>query len=412
VLAELTAAVEVFDAALSGLDPSLLSGVECAAVVETLARAEKRCAAARVAAAARAAGCGAHRDRGFSNPAAWLAATSGVSDSDARAALAAVAALESCPLTAEALRSGEVSLTQAAEITKTEGAVPGSEADLLDVAGRSSVTGLRHTARRKRLDAEDPDEGHRRRRRERYFRHGQDDHGMIRVSGAFTAEVGVALTNRIDAETDRLIRAAAPDTGDGEAEGEREPRERVAADAIAKLILEGGKPKSKNAELVLVCDISAFQRGHTHPGEVCHVIGGGPMPVSVAWDLAQEGAFVKAVLHDGVVIGTVAHFGRHINAELRTALGLGDPPLFDGAACAAAGCDRRHRLQWDHVDPVANRGPTKFDNLQPLCSPCHAEKTRRDREAGLLDPHPPDYLDDADPDDGDDAGPEGPPLQR
>jgi hypothetical protein len=159
----------------------------------------------------------------------------------------------------------------------------------------------------------------------------------------------------------------------------------LAADAVAKLILDGDAAKTTSAELVLVCDIAAFQRGHAHRGEVCHVIGAGPVPVSVAWDLAQE-VFIKAVLHDGVEIGTVAHYGRHINATLRTALGLGHPPDFDGAVCVEAGCDRRYNLEWDHVDPVAHHGPTSFDNLQPRCRPCHREKTRRDRQAGLLDP--------------------------
>jgi hypothetical protein len=37
-------------------------------------------------------------------------------------------------------------------------------------------------------------------------------------------------------------------------------------------------------------------------------------------------AFLKAVAHDGVRIETVAHFGRHISAELRTALELGALP--------------------------------------------------------------------------------------
>ncbi len=88
---------------------------------------------------------------------------------------------------------------------------------------------------------------------------------------------------------------------------------------------------------------------------------------------------------------SVAHFGRCIKAELRTALGLGDPPLFAGAVCSEEGCDRRYHLQLDQIDPVANGGPTSYRNLGPLCGPGHKEKTRRDREAGLLGPppHPP-----------------------
>ena len=137
------------------------------------------------------------------------------------------------------------------------------------------------------------------------------------------------------------------------------------------------------AELVLVCDTNAYRRGHAHAGEVCHVRGGGPVPVERVRELSED-AFIKAVLHDGVRIGTVKHFGRHISAELRTALELGAPPGFDGALCAEPECGRRYGLEWDHVDPVAHGGPTSYQNLQPRCWPHHRDKTERDRAAGLF----------------------------
>ncbi|MFP5377490.1 MAG: HNH endonuclease [Acidimicrobiia bacterium] len=126
------------------------------------------------------------------------------------------------------------------------------------------------------------------------------------------------------------------------------------------------------------------RRGHAHPGEACHVVGGGPVPVSAVTEELEGDAFVKAVTHDGVRIDTVAHLGRAIPAHLRTALELGPPPSFDGAACAEAGCGRRFGLEWDHVDPVANGGPTSYANLQARCRPCHGAKTERDRAAGLV----------------------------
>ena len=95
-------------------------------------------------------------------------------------------------------------------------------------------------------------------------------------------------------------------------------------------------------------------------------------------------AFVKAVLTDGVAVQQVRHFGRRIPAEVRTALELGPPPEFAGVTCAELGCDRRYNLEWDHVDPVANGGPTSLENLRAQCEPHHWEKTRRDRAAGLL----------------------------
>jgi hypothetical protein len=95
-------------------------------------------------------------------------------------------------------------------------------------------------------------------------------------------------------------------------------------------------------------------------------------------------AFLKVVLHDGVAIHTVAHFGRKKPVHLMSALELGAPPEFGGVTCAIEGCERRYGLQWDHIDPVANGGPTTYENIQPLCGPEHREKTERDRKAGLL----------------------------
>ena len=58
-----------------------------------------------------------------------------------------------------------------------------------------------------------------------------------------------------------------------------------------------------------------------------------------------EDAFIKAVTHDGVRIGTVAHFGRHIPAELRTALELG--PLRALTASAAPSLAATAATAWN-----------------------------------------------------------------
>ena len=86
-----------------------------------------------------------------------------------------------------------------------------------------------------------------------------------------------------------------------------------------KLLSGKGRGKATTKDLVIVCDRRAWARGHAHEGEPCHIVGGGPIPVSVAKELGQD-AFVKAVVHDGVAVDTVVHFGRRMKAELRTAL--------------------------------------------------------------------------------------------
>jgi hypothetical protein len=201
---------------------------------------------------------------------------------------------------------------------------------------------------------------------------------MIRFRGALPPIDGVALVNRLDAQTDREWRTARREQRD-------EPRRARAADAFVHMMSRssGTTKQSRSADVVFVIDSRAYRRGHAHPGEPCHVIGGGPVPVEAVREQIDD-AFVKAVLHDGVDIQMVAHHGRRRPAELQTALELGPAPTFEGVVCAEPGCDRIYGLQWDHVDPCANGGLTSLGNMQPLCTPHHCEKTERDRKAGLL----------------------------
>ncbi|MGH8994377.1 MAG: HNH endonuclease signature motif containing protein [Acidimicrobiia bacterium] len=367
--------------ALVAFDPKRFTGEDCAALAEGLAATEKACAAARARAAARAAECGAHRQKGFADAADWLARTSGTSMTEAKATLATAKALEDMPDTRAAAAAGELSLAQAAELARTEAECPGSEAALLPLARNGSLRSLRDRALKARLGAIDPADLHRRQHRERSIRHWRNQMGMVAFAGALPPEVGLPFVNRLDAEADRLRRQA---KGDGRAEA----WEAHAADALIKLVNGSGRGKARSADLVIVCDLRAYRRGHPHPGEPVHLVGGGPAPVSQVRELGED-AFVKAVLHDGVDITTVAHYGRHLKAELRTALELGPLPDFDGVLCVEPDCDRRHHLEWDHVNPHANWGPTSYKNLVPRCGPHHQEKTARDRRAGLLRPREP-----------------------
>jgi hypothetical protein len=367
--------VELVDelcAALVAFDPARWSGSDCADLAERLARGAKSCEAASARAAARAANCGAHRSRPDATAQDWLARISGSTAGSARSALEAVARLEECPATCDALNAGDVSLAQAAVISS----LPEHEAELLQLARGSGLRAVKDRARKRRLAGIDPEELEARQHAARTFSHWKDELGMIRFRGALPPIAGVAFVNRLDTETDREWRTAQQEKRD-------EPRRALGADAFVRMLERGRTGKSKS-DVVFVVDSRAYQRGHAHPGEPCHVIGGGPVPVDAIRERIDGGAFVKAVLHNGVEIQLVAHHGRRRSAELQTALDLGAPPLFDGVTCAEPGCDRTYGLQWDHVDPCANGGLTKLGNIQPLCTPHHVEKTERDRNAGLL----------------------------
>ena len=370
--------VDRWCAKLGSFDPALFTGADCAAIAARLAGLEKASDAAMTLAASRAASCGAHRAAGFADAPEWLAGLRGTTTSTARSALETAAALDACPATQDAVRAGKVSLAEAGEITRTEAVRPGSEGELLHLAGKSGLSGLRNRARLIRQQAVDIDELHRRRRAARHVRHWINEIGNVAGTYELPPEEGIPFINRLDAETDRIRRAARADGGP------LEKREAYAADALVRIATGGGKGHATRADVVVTVDLRAYRRGHAHAGEACGIVGSGPLPVDVVEELMQDG-FLKAVLHDGVAIHTVKHFGRHLPAELRTALELGAPPEFAGVECVEPGCTRRYGLEWDHVDPVANDGPTSFDNLKPKCWPHHRDKTELDRLAGLLD---------------------------
>ncbi|HZQ80261.1 MAG TPA: HNH endonuclease signature motif containing protein [Acidimicrobiia bacterium] len=366
--------------ALVAFRPETVSAQDCAVLVEELAATEKASAAARVRAAVRAGEAGVHRERGFADVSDWLARATGGSAGSAKAALETAAALDEQPAVKAAVEAGALSLAQARELVEAEAGCPGSGVELLDVARHQSLKALKDEVRERRARAIDPEELHALQCRTRHFRHWRTRFGAVGFAGELPPEIGVPIINRLEAETDRCWQAARKKNEGDEA---LERRAALAADAFVRLVETGGKGKARSADLVIVCDLRAYRRGRAHAGEPCHIVGGGPLPVSLARDLGRD-AFVKAVLHDGVEIHTIAHLGRKMPAVLRTALELGSPPEFDGITCSAPGCDRRYHLEQDHHDPVANGGVTSYRNVGPLCWPHHRMKTEQDRTAGLL----------------------------
>jgi hypothetical protein len=367
VVAAVLALVDSLAEQLSRLDAGHRTADECVTLVARLARLEKAVASARTTLAARAADAGRHRDDGFADPAQWLAHETGASTATAARDLETARRLEELPLTRSEVRRGALSMAQADEVAMTVAECPEAETEMVDKARSSSLLELREFGRKKRLSAVDPEELHTRQLAARSHRQWQDDTGMIRYSGALPPDVGIPFVNRMNVATDRRWRAARQ-RGDVTS-----THEQLAADAFVELVSGGGKGHAVRADVVYVCDVTAG---------TAHIIGGGPVPMATFDAVARDG-FVKAVLHDGTKVDAVVHYGRRaLPAVLRTALELGTPPQFDGIRCVD--CGNGLGLQWDHIDPVANGGPTCLDNEAPRCYRCHVDKTERDRRAGLL----------------------------
>jgi len=81
-------------------------------------------------------------------------------------------------------------------------------------------------------------------------------------------------------------------------------------------------------------------------------------------------AFLTVVIKDAKDIASITHVGRYIPTELRTAF------IVAGLECCNEDCNNRVYLEMDHDHDHALGGPTNFDNLGPLCYPCHVKKNK------------------------------------
>ncbi len=186
------------------------------------------------------------------------------------------------------------------------------------------------------------------------------------VEGHFkvTPEVGGAIKAVIDHGTKKHFRAARKS-------GAYESQDAYAADALADSIVGDSKTeKAGGWSAHVLIDHEALVRGHTIAGERCEIPGVGPVSVEWARNLLGT-AFVTAIINKGKDITTVAHLGRHIPAELRTAM------IVSGRECSIGGCSGREYLELDHCETDhAKGGPTAWHNLAWLCSIHHTRKTQ------------------------------------
>lgn len=423
-LAELEALATHAATVCGHLEPDQLPGEDLAAAVEAVARVEKLAAGARLRLARRVAACKTWRQQGCGSPAEFLARAAGSTTRAATEDLAASKALERLPATDEALRSGELSATQATTIADAATAAPDAEDDLVAAAATSTVTELRRRARAAKAAADtDPQARWRRLHRQRRLRRWTDTDGAYHLQLRTTPEAGADIDAALQPLADRVADLA-------RAAGRSEPPEAHAADALHLLARtwpaaaggpdtaadgdrgsggddgcgdddeerrndggpvggEQGGPDSwageldrltavavgpatrrREAKVIVLVDGPALARGHAEPGETCEIIGAGRVPVAAVRALLPA-AFVAVVVRDQVDVRGVTHLGRAPTALQRTALEA------RGMLCEVPGCGRRHGLQIDHVLDWAYTRRTRVDELAWLCALHHQLKTEQ-----------------------------------
>jgi hypothetical protein len=268
--------------------------------------------------------------------------------------------LEALPDTDAAVREGRLSSRQAELIAKTATLHPEAEQRLLRAAAQGTKA-LHDACQRVRANGEDPAARAKRQRASRSFRMWTADDGMVEGRFRLAPEVGGPIKQIFDDETQRVFRERRA--------GAHESHEAYAADVFVARMLGDGTGNGAKHTVHVVIDHDALVRGNCRDGERCEIPGVGPVNVESVRQLLGD-AFLTAIIKHGRDINTVAHLGRYVPAEVRTAMIVG------GRECDVEGCECRGYLERDHceIDFVAG-GPTAWWNLTWLCSKHHRRKS-------------------------------------
>ena len=324
---------------------------------------EKRLAALRVAATATLQNKALWRREGFRSAAQWMASKTGTAVGTAITTMEMADRLADLPVVAEAFRSGMLSEAQAREIAAVAYDVPDAEEQLVEAAGKLSLRGLQEECRRVEAAAlVNEDDRYRRVHRSRSYRTWVDRHGVGHLSARLTPDELARVNNEVERRYDAMVEDAIRG-------GWFEGRDAHLADALVDLARTvSAAPRGPETMVHLMVDYEALMRGHTVGGEQCEIPGVGPIPVTLARQMAED-AILKVLLTKGVDVMAVAHAGYTIPAHLRSAVEARDQK------CIVSRCDRRRDLQIDHRNTFNRTRITKLEDLGRLCKWHHYMKT-------------------------------------
>jgi hypothetical protein len=381
---KLDVAAEVIQEAVAELEPARLEGCDAARLTEVAALIQRLGATATMLLAQRTAETNAWRRTSHAATAEqWLAETSGCSEGAAREVFATATRLQVLPTTADKVRSGELSLQQACQVSAGAFADPLSEQRLLRTAKRSGMRELRAEKERVIAAATDELEAHRRAKRERHLRtwtNGFATHGSFSGPTEDVAQILTALEPRTKARFDQARKA-----------GERDSHDAYRFDALVTAVTasgagSGGTKGPSSAACVLV-DLPSLLDRKTTPGGTCEIPGVGPVPVQHARKVLSHG-LLQLVITDGVDVQTVVSNTRHVPQALKIAITVRD------RTCKIRGCDCDRMLERHHTVEYEKSHRTTYKELGNLCPKHHDLVTHKgytttDNPDGTWDLHAP-----------------------
>ncbi len=321
-------------------------------------------AAFQVSAAAAVAGRERHGDGG----AEALAAGAGLSRHEARNQVKTAEALRATPSLRAAVADGRVSAANARRLAeaadKTSAADVESDPELLAKAETMRPEQFAKDARRWAVDRQGDGGGadHARQRAKRSLRMWNDeDDGMVHLHGAFDAVTGQRIGNRLEAQARRMHDCDKKAAANGDSTKRRSFRQCM-ADALDKLTSSSGEATAGGTAFADICVVAQVD---DHTGElVAELPDGGRLPPHVLDQLACNAKFTGLIYdREGKPIWRT-HSVRTATKSQRQILFARHGGCFHCAAHPAL-------CQIHHVQPVSQGGPTRLDNMVPVCWDCH-----------------------------------------
>ena len=363
-LAQLVADAE---ALARDFDAHGLDGRDAKVAVSLAVRAERYFESMKSSATARVNATGAWVTGGDRSAERWLARVAGVAVAEAANQLATAEALEALPATARAQREGKLSARQVQLVAQGATIDPSRESDLLATAKSASLTKLRDEVTKIKLAHVDPDvngEAH----AMRSHRSWTDRRGHYRYEGTMSPVNGAIFDQILEAYRDKVHR-------DAKKSGEALSREEEASDALMRILdaanSTGATPQRctvSRLRAILVLSLEAYLRNEVQPGELCEIVGLGPIDLATAKAMLGD-AIIDLAITDGIDVRTLVHGGRHPTLSQWLAI------YARGPICSRTGCGRRDSLQADHSPEYERTKHTTVDELRLKCPSCHYRKT-------------------------------------
>lgn len=245
----------------------------------------------------------------------------------------------------------------------------GLERELLDDATRMTPErfGRACRDRARRLERDQGVERNRRQRRETFLSRKLNlATGMVEGRFAFHPQLAEQVFGAVDREVAALI-AEGERAGDPELVGRTVDRNRLAAEALGRLVSSGHDRVRPNvADVTYLVDHRTATTGRLHDRSICETGSGLPVPPTSIARALCDGLITPVIVDSHGVVLDAGRTIRHANRAQRRALRA----MY--RTCAVEGCDVAfERCEIHHVVPWELGGVTDLADLLPVCSRHH-----------------------------------------